>query len=135
MEGASLDDIYSNDYTYKDNLKGNPRENLPPSQHDPNSDYQPTPSLDENGTIFCNQNNDHDASNQHSIPKKVDKGNAKVIDNTMEWIPADNLVPLQDNKCTKFFTNYITKYTAVHNIKSDISRVGLMSMIVHYAKS
>jgi hypothetical protein len=63
MEGASLDDTYSYDYTYKDNLKGNPRENLPPSQHDPNSDYQPTPSLEGNGTVFCNQNNDHDASN------------------------------------------------------------------------
>jgi hypothetical protein len=63
MEGASLDDIYSDDYTYKDNLNGDPRENLPPSQHDPNSDYQPTPSLDENGTVFHNQNNDHDISN------------------------------------------------------------------------
>jgi hypothetical protein len=39
MEGASLDDIYSNDYTYKDNLRGNPRENLPPSQHGPDSDH------------------------------------------------------------------------------------------------
>jgi hypothetical protein len=63
MEGASLDDIYSNDYTFKDNLKSNPCENLPPSQHGPNSDHRPTPSLDENGTVFRNQNNDHDASN------------------------------------------------------------------------
>jgi hypothetical protein len=52
MEGASLDDVYSDDYTYKDNLTGNPRENSPPSQHAPDSDYRPTPSLDENGTVF-----------------------------------------------------------------------------------
>jgi hypothetical protein len=71
MEGASLDDIYSKDYTYKDNLTGNPRENLPPSQHAPGSDYRPPPSLDENGTVFCDQYNDHDA---------VGKGNANAKD-------------------------------------------------------
>jgi hypothetical protein len=76
MEGASLDDVYSDDYTYKDNLRGDPRENLPPSQHDPNSDYQPTPSLDENGTVFCDQYNDHDA---------VDKGNANAKIVTAQW--------------------------------------------------
>jgi hypothetical protein len=47
----------------------------------------------------------------------------------MEWVPTDNLIPLQDNKCTEFLTNYITTYIATRNIKSDISRVGLMLMI------
>jgi hypothetical protein len=122
MQGASLDDIYSDDYTYKDNLTGDPHESSPPSQHAPGSDYRPTPSLDENGTVFPDQYNDHDA---------VDKGNANAKDsyNTAEWVPDDNLIPLHDNKCSKFLANYIQAYTKTHNIKSDISRAGLIMMI------
>jgi hypothetical protein len=52
MASASLDDIHSDDYTYKDNLTSDPRENSPPSQHAPGSDYRPTPSFDGNGPFF-----------------------------------------------------------------------------------
>jgi hypothetical protein len=63
------------------------------------------------------------------MPKKVNDGNAKDSYNTLEWVPDDSLIPLHDNKCTKFLTNYIMTYIATRNIKSDISWVGLMLMI------
>jgi hypothetical protein len=47
----------------------------------------------------------------------------------VEWVPTDNLIPLHNNKCTEFLTNYIAAYILTRNIKSDISRVGLMMMI------
>jgi hypothetical protein len=122
MAGASLDDIHSDDYTYKDNLTSNPRENAPPSQHAPGSDYRPNPSFDGNGPFFRDQDNGHDAVN-------TGNANAKDSYDTAEWVPDDNLIPLSDNKCSEFLANYIQAYTKTHDIKSDISQVGLIMMI------
>jgi hypothetical protein len=127
MEDATLDNIDSKDYTYKGS---NLHQDTPPSQHSPDSDYQPTPSLDGNGnTSRNNPTGDHGTSRGPPAVTIGNKGSAKNIDDTMEWNLSDNLVPLQDNKCIKFLADFVMRFMTVHKIKSDISQAGIISMI------
>jgi hypothetical protein len=126
MQAAHLDNVDSNDFTYKGS---DLHQDTPPSQHSHNSDYQPTPSFGRDENTSRKPSGDHGILRGPPVATIGNKGIAEDLNDTLEWDPADSLVPLQDNKCAKFLADLVMRFIATHNIKSDISRAGIISMI------
>jgi hypothetical protein len=91
MEAANLDDVDSDDYTYKGN---DLHQDIRPSQHSPNSGYQPTPSFGRDENTSRKPSGDHGIPSGPPVATIGNNGIAKDLNNTLEWDPTDNLVPL-----------------------------------------
>jgi hypothetical protein len=126
MQAAQIDDIDSDDFTYKGS---DLQQDTPPSQHSHDSDYQPTPSFGRDENTSRKPSGDHGIPNGPPVATISNNEIAKDPNDTLEWDQTDSLVPLRDNKCTEFLTDLVMRFIATHNFKSDISRAGIISMI------